>query len=529
MRKLFYILILMMVLVLAGCGQSADMEGGKGKATVVDSVKSAASRAGYEALQAELPEMGEIHLHTDDAPGDEYLTGWCTVNWIREDGGEGVKAGYAMGFVEGKEVVEVTLPVKIKLRGNSTREVDKKAYTIKFEEEESLLGMEPGRKWALVSNPFDKSLLRPAVGLTYAKALGIEYTPDFRLCKVWLNDDYMGVYTAMEPVEAGEGRVEIKVLEGDTADAGATDFLLERNLGRYEEDVTYIDSSLGMRFEFNEPEEPGKVQTERCYELLATAEEAICSGDHEQYAALIDVDSFVNFYVLQELIKDVDFGEYSTRYYFEDGILHAGPPWDLDLTMGNVSAEKEEFKFALYNNVDGTGDVEWQVLSGAGLHILNGAGETAFGDSAYGMWAATGDYYYWLCRDPWFMELVQQRWLAVRKIAENLAVDNELGENLIDRYLVAYEEELAGNFHNGSFEDGADTGDAAANDASVSDAGNVVSSWCVNEPAHMSEWQDPADDYAGNVEMLRMWLIKRASYMDSQFGIFVYTPALAVL
>ena len=129
------------------------------------------------------------------------------------------------------------------------------------------------------------------------------------------------------------------------------------------------------------------------------------------------------------------------------------------------------------------------------------------GGSAYGLWAATGDYYYWLCRDHQFMELVQQRWIAVREVTENLAVDNELGTNLIDRYLAAYEDELAGNFSGISFED---------------------SCWSVNEPAHMSEWQYPADTYAENVELLRTWVIKRAAYLDTQFGIFVFTPALAV-
>lgn len=522
MKKAFYILILMLALTGCGCGEPVTLDGCGQMDGLVNG-----------DAQAEFPEMGEIHLQIAEDPGDEYKAGWCTVNWTCDDGatpddlddvapdesdGNAFdKAGYAMGFVTGEEVTQVTLPVEIKLRGNSTREVDKKAYTIKFEEDESLLGMAPGRKWALVSNPFDKSLLRPAVGLAYAKALGIEYTSDFRLCKVWLNDDYMGVYTAMEPVEAGEGRVEISVTDGESGDAAVAgdeeqcDFLLERNLGRYEDDKIYIDSSLGMRFEFNEPEEPSEAQMEQCYEMLAAAEEAICSGEYEQYAALIDVDSFVNYYIFQEMIKDVDFAEYSTRYYFEDGILHAGPPWDLDLTIGNVSTEKEEFKFASYNNVDGAGDAVYQVLSGAEAYgsdsgnlsgdEQSGAGSvTAFGGSAYGLWAAYGDYYYWLCRDPWFMELVQQRWLAVREITENLAEDNELGENLIDRYLAAYEEDLSGNFQ----------------------------CWSVSEPAHMSEWQEPADTYAENVEMLRMWLIKRASYLDSQFGPFIYTPELAV-
>ena len=520
MKRIIYILVMMMVILLAGCGQADGIM----KVLQVDSQADSCHGGAAAGINAELPEMGEIHLQIADDPGDEYQAGWCTVNWTSDDGvaPDELDDDAACGSAE--NVAQVTLPVEIKLRGNSTREVDKKAYTIKFEVDESLLGMEPGRKWALVSNPFDKSLLRPAVGLTYAKALGIEYTPDFRLCKVWLNGDYMGVYTAMEPIEAGEGRVEIEAVAGGEG-LGKSDFLLERNLGRSEDDVTYIDSSLGMRFEFNEPEEPGEAQVRQCYEMLAAAEEAICSGDHRQYATLIDVDSFVNFYVFQELIKDVDFGEYSTRYYFEDGILHAGPPWDLDLTMGNVSADKEEFKFASYNNVDGAGDTERLISGGVGLHSLSGAGEAAFGDSAYGMWAAYGDYYYWLCRDPWFVELVQQRWLAVREITENLAVDNELGENLIDRYLAVYEEELAGNFHDGSFADEMPADGMSTGSVNVD---IVDSSWSVNEPAHMSEWQEPADDYAGNVELLRIWLLKRVHYLDSQFGPFIYTPKLAV-
>jgi hypothetical protein len=271
-----------------------------------------------------------------------------------------------------------------------------------------------------------------------------------------------------------------------------------------------------MRFEFNEPDEPDDLQIEKCREMLMAAEEAICSGEHRRYEKLIDVDSFVNFYIFHELIKDIDFGEYSTRYYFQDGIMHAGPPWDLDLTMGNVSAEKEEFKYASYNNVDGAGEAVCQVL--------NGTKSEGRGNSARGLWASTADYYYWLCRDPWFMELVQQRWSAVRVITQNLAVDNELGENLIDRYMVAYEDDLCSNYHDGSFMDR--TGEICMADSTV-EAGDDAS-WTVGQPAHVSAWQEPAAEYADNVEMLRLWLEKRMLYLDSQFGTFVYTPALAV-
>ena len=56
----------------------------------------------------------------------------------------------------------------------------------------------------------------------------------------------------------------------------------------------------------------------------------------------------INYYIFQEVIKDVDFGNLSTRYYCQDGKLHAGPPWDMDLTWGNISAGIEPL-YTVYN------------------------------------------------------------------------------------------------------------------------------------------------------------------------------------
>lgn len=432
MKKIFCILILIAAIGICGCSQG-DTDSPAG---------SAAAQA--TGLSESLPvQMGCIRISAGELPGDEYIPAEVCASWGDR---------------------EMAASAEIKLRGNSSKESEKKAYTVKFEEDTELLGMDSGRKWALVSNPFDKSLLRPVVGFSYAEALGIEYTSQVRLCKVWLNDRYMGVYTAMEPVEAGKGRVEIDPDDGD--------FLLERNTDRYEENVVYMESPVGMRFEFNEPEEPDESQVKQCYEMLGAAENAIFSKDHTVYEKYIDVDSFVNFYIFHELVKDVDFGEYSTRYYFKDGILHAGPPWDLDLTMGNVSAEKEEYKYGAYNNADGCGDES--------------------GDSTRGMWAEGTDYYYWLCRDPWFNERLQQRWQAVRSLTENLAADNELGRSLLGTYTDVYGETLEANFS--------------------------AAGWSVSVPEKTAEWQEPADTYAGNVEMLRVWLIKRVAYLDAQLN-----------
>lgn len=422
MKKLIIVLITTLI-TLCGCGQQEVAQ--------------------YE----ELPPMAEIELTCEGTPGEEYINAKVTATWSDADEEKRISGAKA----------------EIKLRGNSSKEAEKKAYNVKFEDEFGFLGMDPGKKWCLVSNPFDKSLLRPALGFAYAKALGIEGTPDVRLCKVWLNGHYNGVYTVTEPVESGEGRVEIDSENGD--------FLLERNYDRLEADKAYIESYEGFRFEINEPEEPDESALRECGVLLQDAEEAIVSGKHSKYSKKIDVDSFVDFYIFNELIKDIDFGEYSTRYYFKDGIMYAGPPWDLDMTMGNIAAEKDEDKYMIYF----TGSIDKKPDTGD------------FYSSAESEWAVYGDYYYWLCMDPWFMDKVSRRWEEVRSITVNLAENNEPGTNLIDRYLSEY-------------------GDALEEDFNM-----------YKEELHVSEWQYPAGTYLENVEMLRHWISQRIEYLDTMF------------
>lgn len=365
----------------------------------------------------------------------------------------------------GYDIEEQT--VRIKYRGNSSLSADKKSYNIKFEQKVSLFGMEAGKKWCLIADPFDKSLLRPTIGFEYASAIGIPYTSQTRLCLVWLNGEYMGVYTAIEPVDDGKNLVDIDV------DAG--DFLFERNHNsdRTEEGVTYFTTSFGMRFELNVPEEPDQTEKKRITSTVSTIESAIRSMDHTKYERYIDVSSFVDFYIFNEVIKDIDFGRYSTRYYVKNGILYAGPPWDLDLSMGNVSGKSRETTYRTYHNLSGYG---------------NGSG-----DSAEGFWCEQKDFYRWLCQDDYFMDLVRTRWAQLKSVTDNLVIDNDLGQNRIDMYLSQISNELKSNY----------TG----------------AGWSVSTPDSAYEYHSPADDYTGNVELLRQWLIRRINWLDEQWSV----------
>lgn len=390
-------------------------------------------------------EMGEIHITTLASVGDEYGDAQLEASWHN-----------------GSAAAQT---VQIRLRGQSSKLTKKKSFNIKFLEKVEFMGMDPGKKWSLLANPFDKSLLRIVLGFDAADAFGLPYVSQTRLCKLWLDGVYQGIYVAVEPVDEGKNRVDIDITAGD--------YLLERNLFRAEEGVPYAVTIACQRFEINEPEAATQAQIDQCTLFLNQVEQSLQTYDHTEYEKYVDIESFVNFYIFEELIKELDFGEYSTRYFIKDGMLYAGPPWDLDLSMGNVSTSMNEDKYRTYNNRSGFGDNS--------------------GDSANGLWANNKDFFQWLCQDPYFMERVAERWQQVRPIAENLYQDNGLGENRIDRYLGAHLQALESNYS----PDGA--------------------GWNVAVPELTFGERNPAKDYLGNVESLRAWLQRRVAYLDTQF------------
>lgn len=359
--------------------------------------------------------------------------------------------------------------VRIKHRGNSTQKyADKKSFNIKFEEKISFLGMEKGKKWCLLADPFDKTLLRPILACDYAYSIGIDVTSQAKLCRVWLNGKYLGVYTAMEPVDDGKRGVDINLENGD--------FLFERNFNdnRTEEGITYFSTSYGMRFELNAPEIPTDAQLAQIKDKVNALETVIKTKDFAQYSKVINVESFVNFYIFQELVKDIDFGHFSTRYYVKDGILYAGPPWDLDLSMGNLTQNHWEENYKEYHNMSGYGD--------------------GSGDSTHGFWCNEKDFYRWLCRDEQFMKLVVKRWAEMKPMTDNLVQANELGLSRIDWYMENAREILESNYS----EEGA--------------------GWPISYKLISLEYDEPAKNYIGNVEILRNWLIDRIAWLDEAFS-----------
>ena len=225
---------------------------------------------------------------------------------------------------------------QLKVRGNTTALswIEKKAFTVKFDKKTDVLGMGKGKKWALVANAFDPTLLRNYMAFSLAKKLGLAYTSEFRFTELWVDGVFRGCYFLTEPVQEGKDRVDIDIERND----GKNDFLIEYEARRQEDDVTYFIVQ-GLRFIASEPEEPDEAQLDYIQSTMDEIISAIRRGNPEEIAEKIDVPSFAKFYLLNEFLKTFDFDMSSVFFYYQNGKLYAGPVWDYDLSAGNTNPD----------------------------------------------------------------------------------------------------------------------------------------------------------------------------------------------
>ena len=158
---------------------------------------------------------------------------------ITTDAGNGLSLEKADGYVGAHITITdadgsaVDDTISLKVRGNSTamEHVTKKSFNFKFAKKTEILGMGQGKKWALLANCFDPTLLRNYLAFDLAQELDLPYTSQQRYAEVWLDGSYRGCYTVYEPVQEGTDRVDIDIESND----GKKDFLLEYKITSFAE------------------------------------------------------------------------------------------------------------------------------------------------------------------------------------------------------------------------------------------------------------------------------------------------------
>lgn len=226
--------------------------------------------------------------------------------------------------------------VELKGRGNSSWKMPKRSFQIKFSQKTGLFGMTEARKWLLIANYADASLMRNRLIYDMAGEF-MEFAPDSQFVDLWIDGEYQGNYLLCEKVEIGEGRVDLKNEKG---------ILVELDNIYWYEEIQFQSQLSGTHFtlkdtvnEFYAEEAFSEFEDYvNSFESLLYAEEK----DWEQISAMIDVDSFVKYYYIQELAENSDSCRTSV-YMYKDGpddLLHLGPVWDFDKAVGYSMRKK---------------------------------------------------------------------------------------------------------------------------------------------------------------------------------------------
>lgn len=221
-------------------------------------------------------------------------------------------------------------PLRIRGRGNATWTYPKKPYRIKLDDKSVLLGMNEHKDWALLANYCDKSLLRTGISFKLSELLEFPWTPDSRFVEVVLNDEYMGNYQLVEHVKQDKNRVSIP----------KDGYLFERD-GYYLQEPNYFVSSREYGYSFKNPDPEEDLTDEQWHyikEYVDEFEAVLKTEDYNDteigYAKYIDTNSFVLWFLFQNILANIDTNIYLTKDDMGDSKIVMGPVWDFEWSLG---------------------------------------------------------------------------------------------------------------------------------------------------------------------------------------------------
>jgi len=236
-------------------------------------------------------------------------------------------------FYTEEESLEVT--GRIRGRGNTTWGMPKKPYRIKLDEKTRVFGPWGNKDWILLANYSDKTLLRNIMAMEISRICGMSWTPMMLSVEVYLNGQYQGVYAFSDHKEIAGHRVDIEVATETDLEGG---YYLE--LEEAMDEPVCFKTVWDTPVMFHEPEYPTEAQQKYVKAWFDNFEHALerVQGEHDYaYRSYIDIPSFINYYIIQEITKNPDGNVRKSTYLTKE----KGKPlemyhvWDFDITLGN--------------------------------------------------------------------------------------------------------------------------------------------------------------------------------------------------
>jgi len=218
----------------------------------------------------------------------------------------------------------------------------------------SILGLPEENDWILHAPYSDKSLMRNVLTYKWAREMG-HYSSRTVYCELLLNGDYRGVYVLMEKIKRDDNRVDIAEMDeddiiGDSLTGGYI-IKIDKNEGAgndgwYSQFAPYPGAWQDIYYQYHYPK-PADIQEEQkqyIQQFVYDFESVMDSEDYNDpqigYPSIIDINSFTDFVLVNEMTKNVDGYRLSTFLYKDrdskNPKFKAGPVWDFNIALGNV-------------------------------------------------------------------------------------------------------------------------------------------------------------------------------------------------
>lgn len=250
--------------------------------------------------------------------------------------------------------------IMVELQGYTGPYYPKKNYDFDLLDENglkldtNLLGMPDENDFILKAEYLDPTLMFNNIAYEFGRKMD-RYAPRLKYCELIIDGDYLGIFSLTEKIKRDNSRVDIAKLDADdlAGDSLTGGYMIEMNLNgapgawysNYEP-INYETCQTAVEFKYvypkaNEimPEQAEYIEAyvDQFEYILHTNE---FSDTETGYRSMIDVPSFIDFMLVNEMSTNYDSYGRSTYLYKEKinsgGLLNIGPPWDYDRGFWNT-------------------------------------------------------------------------------------------------------------------------------------------------------------------------------------------------
>ena len=274
----------------------------------------------------------------------------------------------------------------IRGRGNTTWDnYPKKPYAIKLDSSSEMLGMPSHKRWVLLANYMDRTLIRNHIAFEISRRTGLEWTPRGQFVELVLNDVHLGNYYLCEHIKPGESRLNITEMQASDLDEESITGGYVLEFDYYYDEINQFRSEIfnyPVMIKYPEEEILQHEQFEYIRNYINSFEQLLTEPDFVQtrkYASLIADTTFIDWWFVMELTSNYETRYPKSSYFYKDrmDILKAGPVWDFD--WGTFTSQRVS-----------------------------------------GFYAKDHLYYVQLFQDPVFVNKVKQRWNNFKPLFEEI-------------------------------------------------------------------------------------------------------------